>query len=112
MNYLTARTKIVIGLVGLLISILFVALSLGLIPDNREAVMQGRSRFCEAVAISSSAFISQHDLPAVEALLRAMVRRNPDLVAAAFLRDGKIVSRAGDFPVPALAEPVFHRHAG
>jgi PAS domain S-box-containing protein len=99
MNYLTAKTKIVIGLIGLLISILFVALALGLVPDNREAVMQGRAQFCEAVAISSSAFISRKDQPAVDALLRAVVRRNPELVAVAFRKDGQIVARAGDYTI-------------
>src|SRR4051812_26617746 len=96
MNFLTARTKIVIGLVGLLISILFVALALGIVPDNRQAVMQGRAQFCEAVAISTSAFLSRDDQPAVDALLRAVVRRHPDLSSAVVVRDGVVVSRAGD----------------
>ena len=96
MNFLTARTKIVIGLVGLLISILCVALALGLVPDNRQAVMQGRAQFCETVAISSSAFLSRNDIPAMEALLHAVVRRNTDLVSAAVKRDGVVVSRAGE----------------
>src|ERR1041385_3533405 len=96
MNYLTARTKIVIGLIGLLISILFVALALGLVPDNRQAIMQGRAQFCEAVAISTSAFLSRNDQPAVDALLRAVVRRHPDLASAAVRRDGVVVSKAGE----------------
>src|SRR6185295_15358194 len=100
MNFITAKTKIVIGLIGILISVLFGALALGLVPDNREAVMQGRAQFCESVAISSSAFISRHDVPAVDALLRAVVRRNTELVAAAFRREnGEIVARAGDYTV-------------
>src|SRR4029079_4904923 len=100
MNFITAKTKIVIGLIGILISVLFVALALGLIPDNREAVMQGRAQFCESVAISSSAFISRHDVPAVDALLRAVVRRNPELIAAACCRENEeVIARAGDYTV-------------
>jgi PAS domain S-box-containing protein len=100
MNFITAKTKIVIGLIGILVSVLFAALALGLVPDSREAVMQGRAQFCESVAISSSAFISRRDVPAIDALLRAVVRRNPELLAAAFRHDnGEVVARAGDYTI-------------
>jgi PAS domain S-box-containing protein len=100
MNFITAKTKIVIGLIGILISILFVALALGLVPDNREAIMQGRAQLCESVAISSSAFVSRRDVLAVDALLRAVVRRNPELLAAAFRREnGEVIARAGDYTI-------------
>src|SRR5690349_7328753 len=97
MNYLyiTAKTRIVLGEIALLVSVLMAALALGLVPDSREAVMQGRAQFCEAISMSSSAFISRKDLPAVEAMLRAVMRRNPDLAGVVFRHDDKPVVTIG-----------------
>jgi PAS domain S-box-containing protein len=97
MNFISARTKIVIGLVGLLISVLLSALAMGLIPDSREAVLKLRAQYCEAMAISSSALLSHQDIAGVNALLQSLVQRNSELQAVAVRRtDGHILAWAGD----------------
>jgi hypothetical protein len=42
------------GLVSLLVSILFAAQALGLMPDREGAVVDGRKALCEALAIHCS----------------------------------------------------------
>jgi len=102
MNFISARTKIVIGLVGLLISVLLTALTLGLVPDSHEAVLRQRAQFCEAMAISSSELVSRQDVSGVNALLQTLVQRNPDLQAAGFRETngsqagGKILAWVGE----------------
>ena len=45
----TAKFRVALGQVGLLISILLVAILLGLVPDRRSAIREGRAVLAEAV---------------------------------------------------------------
>ncbi|MGE3778882.1 MAG: diguanylate cyclase, partial [Pirellulaceae bacterium] len=79
MHRITATVRITVGLVALSLSTLFLAGTLGFVPDPRPAVLESRMRACEAVALSSSALLSQKALAPLEAHLQAVVSRNPAL---------------------------------
>jgi PAS domain S-box-containing protein len=94
---LSARCHIALGLTFLVLSLILMALYLGLVPDRLGAVRTGRAALAEAIAANSSVFISQSDLRRLEATLRFAVERNPDLLSAAIkLADGVTVVTIGD----------------
>ena len=84
------------GQVSLLVTLLFAAVFLGLVPDRQTAVRQGRAALAEAIAANSSAFVTQQDLQRLEANLTLVVKRNEDLLSAAVRRsDGVVVVTVG-----------------
>jgi hypothetical protein len=108
MNYLTARTKSSSDWSGCGQHPLRRA-SLGLILTSRGGDA-GRARFCEAVAISSSAFISQHDLPAVKPCCAGWCGRADLMAPLSFATEKSF--RAGISCHTGGSLPVLHRYAG
>ena len=97
MKRLSARTHIALGLTFLLVSLVLVSFYLGFIPDRLGGIRAGRAALAESIAANSSIFISQSDLRRLEATLRFVVSRNPDILSAAIRRaDGEIVVRIGE----------------
>jgi PAS domain S-box-containing protein len=97
MKRLTAKFHIALGQTGLLASLLFVAIYLGLVPDRVGAIREGRAALAEAIAANSSAFISQADIRRLAANLRLVVDRNDDILSAAVRRtNGEVVVAIGD----------------
>jgi PAS domain S-box-containing protein len=93
----SAKFHIALGLTFLVISLVLVAFYLGIVPDRLGAIRAGRAALAESIAANSSVFISQSDIRRLEANLRLVVERNPDLLSAAVRRsDGEIVVRIGD----------------
>jgi signal transduction histidine kinase/CheY-like chemotaxis protein/HPt (histidine-containing phosphotransfer) domain-containing protein len=77
--------------------VLLGAAFLGLIPDRIAAVREGRTAFTEVAAVSSTALLTAGDLRGLEAMLKLMVERNPELQSAAVRRaDGTLVLVAGE----------------
>ena len=96
-NLLTAKTRITIGLVCLSVSLLLVASFVGMIPDRHGAVLDGRRKLCEAIAVNSSVLVSRKDLKRLDAVLQSVVRRNEDILSAGVRRvDGQLVVEIGD----------------
>jgi PAS domain S-box-containing protein len=98
MQYLSTKTRVALSQGGLVASILLIGLGpLRLVPDYREAVMQGRAQLCEAIAVSSSLQLSRTDWMGLEATLRALSTRNPNILSAAVRRlDGRKIIEIGD----------------
>ncbi|HEY7491909.1 MAG TPA: ATP-binding protein [Candidatus Tectomicrobia bacterium] len=97
MKRLSAKFHIAIGQTFLLVSLMLIALYLGLVPDRVGAIREGRAALAEAMAASSSALISQADIRRLEGILRFVVQRNPDLLSAAVRRaDGEAVITIGE----------------
>ena len=95
-HWLNTRTYVSIGLCGVTTSVLLGAAFLGFIPDRIAAVREGRTAFAEIAAVSSTALLTAGDLPGLEAMLKLMVERNPELQSAAVRRaDGTVVLAAG-----------------
>ena len=83
MKWLSTKSRMAIGLVSLVISVLLTASLLELMPDRIGAIREGRAALAEAIATNSSIFITQKDIDRLEAILDLVVDRNQDLVSAA-----------------------------
>ncbi|NND72264.1 MAG: PAS domain-containing protein, partial [Rhodothermales bacterium] len=93
---INARTRIVCGQVGLLISTLLGASFFGILPDPRSSIIEGRTALAEALAANSSALITQYDLRRVEADLQFVVERNEDLLSAGLRNnEGQLIANVG-----------------
>lgn len=89
--------RIALGLAGLTLGVVLSAHALGLVPDQRQAVLRGRSNLCESIAISFSTMAKKNDVTAIEQSLQAIKRRNPDIISVAVRRaDGRFVVQLGD----------------
>jgi PAS domain S-box-containing protein len=96
-NRINARSRIAIGLVFLLVGVLWLAIAMGMIPNERQATIAGRAKICEAIAVYGSAFVERGDIAALDAALRAVVARNPDILSAALRRDnGTVLIQVGN----------------
>ncbi len=97
MKYIATRTYIALGLSFVLMTVLLLALMLGLVPDQFRAVRAGRAAMAEAIAANGSALIGRDDLTRLRSTLRLVVDRNEDLLSAAVRRsDGEVVVAVGD----------------
>jgi signal transduction histidine kinase/DNA-binding response OmpR family regulator/HPt (histidine-containing phosphotransfer) domain-containing protein len=74
--------RVSLGIASLVVSILFAAQALGLIPDRDGAILSGRRNLCESVAIAGSLALMNHDDQAIAETLRAVAERNHDIVSA------------------------------
>src|SRR5579884_3255613 len=100
--------RISLGLVSLLLSTLFAANALGLLPDRDGAIIEGRKSLCEALAISTSLAAQNNDVPALKATVEAIVHRNPDILYAGVrTQDGKWLVELGERP-PAASDNEGH----
>ncbi len=96
MRHITATTRITIGLVCLSLSVWLLATTLGLIPDRRSAVMQGRANLCESIAMSCSLLATARETKKIEHQLKALVSRNPDILGISLQQhDGQVAIAAG-----------------
>jgi diguanylate cyclase (GGDEF)-like protein/putative nucleotidyltransferase with HDIG domain len=80
------------------------AITLGFVPDRQEAEVRGRTVLCETIAINCSLFASRGDTARMEAVLRAIVQRNPEILSAGLRRDGghllvEVGDHASQWPV-------------
>lgn len=93
----TALTRISLGVVSLWGAQLLAAQWLGLVPDERDAVMAGRSRLCETIAINCSALLQQQNTDLLKASLRAVASRNADIRSIGLRRnEGDLLFSLGD----------------
>ena len=97
MSWISSRSRIVLGQVVLLVSVLLGAIALGFLPSQRDTIMQGRAALCEIIALNTSAFVVRDDLGALDATLEAVVQRNEDILSAAVRKaDGSLLVEIGD----------------
>ncbi|HET6246454.1 MAG TPA: ATP-binding protein [Tepidisphaeraceae bacterium] len=97
-NRISARTRIAIGLVFLLVGVLWMAIALGFVPSERSALIAGRKQFCEATAVYGSTFVEHGDLGSLQSALQAVVARsNGEILSAAVKQaDGTVLIEVGD----------------
>lgn len=91
--------RISIGLASIVLSALFAASALGLLPDRHGAVVDGRRRLAEAASVGCSLAGRDGEPDAVRGVLAGLLKRTPDLLAAAARdADGQTVARAARGP--------------
>ena len=97
MQRFSATARIAASLAGLMVSLLLVAHYFGLMPDERFAVMDGRRRLCESMAIHFSSLAQRGDVATMNGSLRAFASRNSNILSLAVRRaSGKIIAETGD----------------
>ena len=93
----SAKVYIAFGQVSLLVSLVLVAIFLGIVPDRLGAVRQGRAALGETVAASGTALIARGDARQLESMLRLIVERNADLRSVAVRKaTGESIATIGD----------------
>ncbi len=97
MRIFNTRTRMTIGLASMLTTVLMVALWLGLVPDRRTDVLEGRATLCETIAVNASAMVTQRDLRRLDLMLHTIVARKPGILSAGVRRsDGKLLCELAD----------------
>ena len=93
---LSAKSRIALGQVGLVASVLLGASFIGLIPDQRASIREGRAALAEALAANSSALVTQKDVRRLENNLHFVVERNADLLSAGLrTKEGTLIATVG-----------------
>lgn len=82
MKKLSAKFHLAMGLTSIVLSLMLVAIFLNLIPDRRQAVIDGRAALSESVAASSSLFLQNRDFSSIRKNLDFILERNQDILAA------------------------------
>jgi len=94
---LSSRAHLALGQTSMLLSVILVAMTIGLIPDRPSVEREGRASLMEAIAVTSSSLLSKGDLVALESMLTMLVERNDEILSAAMRRDdGEQVLVIGD----------------
>ncbi len=97
MRVLNTKSRVVIGQVGLMISLVIVANYLGFFPDRDSTARAGRASLAEAIAVYSTTLVLKANIRRLEGDLSLIVERNADLLSAALRReDGRSVVATGD----------------
>ena len=96
----SAPTRIAVSLASLVLALLCCAQSLGLIPDPRPAILDGRRALCEAVAVQACLAAQREDRLALRTITTSLVERNPSIKSAAISKSsGQEIAAAGDHKI-------------
>ena len=82
MKRLSSRFHLALGLSSLLLSIVLLAIYLGLVPDRDHAVRASRATLAETIAVSCSALLDRGDAEALRETLGFILMRNPEILSA------------------------------
>jgi hypothetical protein len=97
MKRLNVKHRVVLGLVGLTVSLVMLAFMLGVVPDRASAVREGRAALAEAIALHSTVAVMSTHVQHLEADYKLLADRNADLLSLALRRqDGQILVATGD----------------
>ncbi len=93
----SSRSRLALCLVMQVVSIILLAIPMGLIPDERSATMRGRAQLCETIAIAGSALIQGDNIAHLKETLTEIDRRNDDVLSLAICRqNGRCLASTGD----------------
>jgi len=97
MKWFSPVWKVSFGLMVLTVSLLLVGDMIGLVPNAQKGLLEGRSKFCESLAVQFSLAFSRGDAELVEATLDTLVKREDDVISAAIRNTGgRLFAEAGD----------------
>jgi diguanylate cyclase (GGDEF)-like protein/PAS domain S-box-containing protein len=89
--------RVSLGLIMAVVSILMLSDLLGIIPDRSTAVIEGRKRLAETLAVEYSLTARKNDYDPIVASMEMLVERNDDVLSAALrLENGTLLAVAGD----------------
>lgn len=95
---LTPATRIALGLVSLLVTLLLlIDIALNLVPDRTDMQRRIRESTSERLAVQVTSMIQSQDWDALKRTVREAVERDPDILSLAVRQaNGKILVSAGD----------------
>ena len=97
MKRLNVKYRVVLGLVGLTVSLVMLASLLGIVPDRASAVREGRAALAEAIAVHGTSVVMSTDAQRLATDFKLLTDRNPDLLSLALRRqDGWVLVATED----------------
>ena len=97
MKLLNPKTRITMGLVGVMTSLIMLAFFINVIPDTNGAVRQGRAALAEAIAVYSAALVKSAKSQRLRDDLSLLTDRNEDLLSLALRhKSGDLLVSTGD----------------
>ena len=97
MRKLLPAMRVSLGLIMAVVSIILLSDLLGIIPDRTTAVIDGRKKIAETLAIQYSLAARNNDYDSIEASMRMLVERNEEVLSAALRKaDGRLMAVVGD----------------
>ncbi|MBL8812561.1 MAG: response regulator [Planctomycetaceae bacterium] len=98
MTKLTAASRITLGLVCSMLSILIGANMIGLLPDRHQLIMDQRREIVNSLAFASSVMLANNDVAGIDAVLRDANEREEQIESVAIRRaaDQRILAFSGE----------------
>jgi PAS domain S-box-containing protein len=87
MRRLSAKYRVVLGLVGLTVSVVMLAFAVGIVPDRISAVREGNTSLAEAIAVHGAALVMRDDFQRLRADFNMIAERNANLLSLAMRRE-------------------------
>lgn len=84
---ISVTTRITLSLVAMGMTILLGSQLLGILPNERDAIVRGRSSLCESIAIQFSVLAVRGDQSGMETSLRAVMARNSEIQSIGLRRN-------------------------
>ncbi len=85
-NLISTRFRLTMGVVSIVMTILFTAATIRLVPNVEEAKLESRAKISETIAMMATQCVRHNDMRNLEALLQSCVTRNPEICSIG-LRD-------------------------
>ncbi len=96
-RFITPTLQITIGLLSLTISLILIAYSFGLVPNENNAALEARARISENLAVQLANLAGRNDVAAIKETMEAVRGRNSDIVSIAVRNaEGKLLVDTGD----------------
>ena len=92
MKLLNPKSRISMGLVGIMTSLVMLAFFLNVVPDRNTAVREGRAALAETIAVYSAALVKSAKRDRLEGDFKLLAERNQDLQSLALRNEsGKLL---------------------
>jgi signal transduction histidine kinase/DNA-binding NarL/FixJ family response regulator/HPt (histidine-containing phosphotransfer) domain-containing protein len=98
LSKLTAASRITLGLVSSMLSILILADLTDILPDRNDAIRLGRKQVTESLAFSAVVLLATNDVMGLDIVLENTMLRSPQIrsIGVRQQSNGKLVAAAGD----------------
>jgi diguanylate cyclase (GGDEF)-like protein/PAS domain S-box-containing protein len=97
MRKLFPAMRVSLGLIMAVVSIILLSDLLGIIPDRTTAVIDGRKKIAETLAIQYSLAARRNDYDSIETSMKMLVERNDEVLSAALRNaNGNLAAVVGD----------------
>ena len=86
MKKLKVKYRVVLGLVGITISLFMLAVLIGIVPDHATAVLEGRTALAESIAVHSTSMVMTKNTYRLKTDFNLLTERNEDLLSLGLRR--------------------------